>query len=443
MHTSVDSQTPRRSLLSRLAIALAVFVAASIAAEFGYRAWLRVLGTPYDSTDVAERVHTIRTSFANALPKPRAAVNEVDSLAPDAERAMLHPFFGYEFIDTAARTLRDAEYFRTPQAEQNFDVVVLGGSVAGNFVNGGVDGLKEAFAADPRFAKRRVRVFVQGRAAFKEPQQLGVLEYLFGLGFQPDAVVALDGFNEVAVALENTAEDVASIYPNASTWMMLTQSLNADPDVIEKQMAMRELHTRTIAQASTFEEWHLERSAVLGTAALKRIEFTRKSTLAKRSELMKAIHDGGHDSPLRGPVRGGDDRDVVRQSVHVWFEAAVSLQAICSARNVEFLEVLQPTLYDEGSKPLTKKEIDQAKSVPSWQIAVKLGYPLLRAAGVQLADRGVHYLDGSQLFAEYTGDLYYDACHFDEKGEHLVGAAIGHALLADLDERGEPIGKAR
>jgi lysophospholipase L1-like esterase len=94
--------------------------------------------------------------------------------------------------------------------------------------------------------------------------------------------------------------------------------------------------------------------------------------------------------------------------------------------------VLQPTLHDEGSKPLTPAEIASGQGSPLWDAAIRRGYPELRAAAPELARRGVHFADLSRAFAELSESTYIDGCHFQGAGMALFGEKIVDALLAAL-----------
>jgi hypothetical protein len=72
---------------------------------------------------------------------------------------------------------------------------------------------------------------------------------------------------------------------------------------------------------------------------------------------------------------------------------------------------------------LTAKEIESGGAPDAWVHGAKLGYPLLRAAGEELAREGVHFIDLSLAFADQHGDIYYDCCHFDKPGHVILAAS--------------------
>jgi lysophospholipase L1-like esterase len=96
------------------------------------------------------------------------------------------------------------------------------------------------------------------------------------------------------------------------------------------------------------------------------------------------------------------------------------------------LHVLQPTLLDEGSKPLAASEIAGAGDNPTYRAGVRAIYPRLREKGRALRDEGVNFYDGSMAFATLREPVYYDSCHFGAAGNEVVAARIAESFLANM-----------
>jgi hypothetical protein len=99
---------------------------------------------------------------------------------------------------------------------------------------------------------------------------------------------------------------------------------------------------------------------------------------------------------------------------------------------VYYLHVLQPTLHDVGSKPVTQAEIDSGGLDTPLMLGVQHGYPLLRSAGKELVERGVNFADASDTFAGVKEPIYYDFCHFKGLGNRLLAARIAREFLRAL-----------
>ena len=61
-----------------------------------------------------------------------------------------------------------------------------------------------------------------------------------------------------------------------------------------------------------------------------------------------------------------------------------------------------------------------------------MGYPMLRAMGRTLRNRGIAFLDCTRVFENVPETLYLDACHFNEKGNLLLAEAIAKAFRSEL-----------
>ena len=95
-------------------------------------------------------------------------------------------------------------------------MAVFGGSVADQLVKTGGDVLSETLEERGPFRGRRIEVINLALGGYKQPQQLLVLATLLALGAQFDAVVNLDGFNEIDGAKDNLQDGVNPFYPY--TW---------------------------------------------------------------------------------------------------------------------------------------------------------------------------------------------------------------------------------
>ncbi|MFT5152347.1 MAG: hypothetical protein ACI841_002345, partial [Planctomycetota bacterium] len=120
-------------------------------------------------------------------------------------------------------------------------------------------------------------------------------------------------------------------------------------------------------------------------------------------------------------------------SVSCWYQSSLSLWAICNERDIPYMHGLQPTLLDQGSKPLTEEE-RQLQPSKHWDKGVQLGYGRLRAAGARLADQGVDFVDFSGCFQDVQQGLYFDSCHFIPEGCEILSGKIAAAFLDRMHE---------
>ena len=428
----------RWSWRKKLALQLALVPLILLGVEVGYRLLLIVRGQAYDGSAARVELEEIVSSMRDMIPttpEEGALAKEAQALHDqvlEPEPLVLHPYFGFErepSIDVIEdETLR----FRRGEFDSSFNVLIVGGSVAGIFGRRGTDRLGELLAADPRLAGRQVRFFGHGRGSFKEPQQSFLVQFLLGLGYRLDAVINIDGFNELALGNKNAWDGVNPLYPSGIRYAHLAQGGKADPTDIDLLLDARSaLREATQVTESAIASGRL-RSAILGRQALVRVHGARNRFKEAQEAYGVRVLSRDADAAVRGPSFPRELPQVLALIVGGWESSSRDLNALCAAHGITYLHVLQPTMHDAGSKVLTEQEIAKDNAHESWREAVRPGYPMLRAAGARLAAEGVHFLDGSMLFRDVTETMYFDACHFRVQGNVMFADLIAPALLAAL-----------
>jgi hypothetical protein len=152
----------------------------------------------------------------------------------------------------------------------------------------------------------------------------------------------------------------------------------------------------------------------------------------------RALWDQVHGP--RPPLHGLELRDLC---VGAWVECSVSMAALCRARGIAYVHVLQPTLWDQGSKPLAPAEVQLDAPFHVWKQATRLGYPQLRARADELARRGVELVDASRAVADVREPLYFDHGHVVKRGTEILWERIAPAVLDALAGAIEREEKAR
>lgn len=414
--------------LRRLGLALAVLGATLVLLELGARGYLRWRGAPYDGDATRAELRVIESRLADDLPLP-ARESDQTGRHPGS-RETLHPYLGFENpngLPAFARELLESR--RAREGDKRFRVMLLGGSVAGIFDRLGRRPLAELLESDPRFAGRQLIFANLARPAFKQPQPYLYLSWALSMGVRPDAVLVIDGFNEVSMAQANAARGLHPNFPSYAQWMSVAQSAASDEgllvlwsEVRERKQALARATERALS-APVFE------SALLGHL-LRRWVLGRDASYARAQvEYLEALTAVEIEPTLLGPPFEGTPDDALRTAIECWYECSLLTQALCASLDIPYLHVLQPTLFDPGSKPRSPEEREIAAKQPGWVPGVEQGYPRLRELGAALRERGVVFLDASGIFAEVDETLYHDVCHFGEAGNRRLAEAIAPVLL--------------
>lgn len=388
----------------------------------------RLRGQPFSSAN-AERERDY--VFSKMLPSVRQG--EASEAADTGERQTpeapsLHPYFGFEWTADNQTIGRDREYFRGDESRETLDIMIVGGSVAAHFGNTGAEVLIRLLQADPSIGTRGVRVLSYGRAGFKQPQQLMLVAFLLGLGFTPDVLVNIDGFNEAALANANVEAGVHPAYPSASHWSHLASARQSDREAMDILYEMRARQDRAARLIAWVRDYHLGNSALLCELTLARLRVLRKQYSRLGAAYVKHLTDSPAPE-IRGPPVPTETSAVQDLVLETWFESSRSIDALCRARSIPYVHVLQPTLHDSGSKPLTPEEIESGACGKSSVDGVHYAYPRMRRLGAELRDLGVRFVDASDVFQDTPETLYHDPCHFGARGIALLAPRVADAIL--------------
>ena len=430
---------PRRR--RRLLLALVVVPLLTAAGlELGARALERSRGRPWSAEAQLADLETLRNAVSRRAFLPGGLQDE-ERAQEMPNTQVLQPYVAWEHLSTQEWIVRGTEHFASDRADATFDVCILGGSVAQGFAQEGKGRLIDLLSRDERLRGREVLVHNYACAGYKQPQQLMFLAYLLALGHEPDLVIELDGFNDSALAWANRVSGSHPVYPYLPFWTNVMQGLRPDWQWAELTHETRVDQDRAIGFGDWLVGSGLWRSCFLGRLGAIRLERLRGDYVASYLRLREHVESRPKDAEVRGPRFPEDEEGAARQIVAAWESASRSMKGVCAERGIAYLHVLQPTLRDDGSKPLTEKEVEGAGCDPAWLEGVRRLYPRLREGGARLAALGVPFLDATGTFRDVAEDLYVDVCHVNQRGNDLLADAIAPAALAAIARTEEARGE--
>ncbi len=380
------------------------------------------------------RVATARGERGDALLR---VAKEVE---PIRDERVLHPYLGYVMDPRLARPgiraagldpvsieigfPRNTEPILQPDDPKRVVIGLFGGSVADILSSAGADALRAELAKAPGFAGREILVLSAAAPGYKQPQALMALNYLLLLGAHFDFVVNLDGVNELSIpATELRPLGVVSHYPRG--WYTRTADLVPERSVSLARLVTLERVRRRSARLFSRAPLRFSLTAGLawrlGDRALLGLMADAERAVLKRPE--------GHDPQAQGPLLTGSEAAPVR-TIPIWQRSSLQMARLCESFGIRYYHFLQPNQYVPGSKPMGPDELEIAYREDSpMREAIERGYPALREAGEALSAEGVTFVDLSQLFRKVEEPVYADdCCHLDERGNRLLGSAIGRAL---------------
>lgn len=370
-----------------------------------------------------------RGRVASALPMPGDAT---DVNYEVGRKLIAHPYVGFDSPFSNVQLSGELKAYSSRDPER-LRVVLLGGSVAGVFGHLGSRRLIERLQASPALEGRGVDLLRYGRGSFKQPQHLIRLVELLSFGVQPDLVINLDGFNEVALGANNVASGVYPGFPPYTMWLPLVHSARNSGEVLDAYADVRRVGSDLTDAIDHWLEGKLSWSALYALLAKRRIAALEDRQSRARARYFALLEEAELEPSLLGPTFKGSREEAAELSVGIWVEASLQLSRLCEANDIEYVHLLQPTLHDEGAKPISALEAEKCALPSHWAVGVHHGYPLLRAGGRELAARGVNFVDASRIFAEVEEPLYYDACHFGQAGNDMLADRIADAIIDVLE----------
>lgn len=422
----------RRRLARGLGLLLITLVLAELAARLLFAP---LTGQPFDGARLVgerqTRLADLRQRFEN--PADGQGLFTWHPYVGYVGRTGAHPWGAGQppFNDFGMMDLAGTE-FPSRKAPDRFVVGVLGGSVADIFANTGRDALQAALAArDPRFGDRQVQLVSLATGGYKQPQQLMHLEYALLSGFEFDAVVNIDGFNDLVLAVENRRKGLNPLYPSGYHVGLMSAASGGglDPVAVGRLAEVWSLYRQEARVLAAAQQPVLAQSALANLLAGL---WSRRSQ-ARIGRLQYELTQAAQDqmaAVYRGPTLPASE-DELAAAARSWRESSEMIGAVLEKRGIPYLHFLQPNQYVEGSKPMSEAERKLAVDPDNpWGAIARQGYGKLVAEGAALRAGGERFHDLTQLFRAEEAAVYTDnCCHFGPRGNELLAAAVAKVLV--------------
>lgn len=332
-------------------------------------------------------------------------------------------------------------------AESDYAVGVFGGSMAAHVALLGSEALAARLGELVPELTGRVRVLNFAAGGYKQPQPLMVLVQALLLGVRLDAVVEIDGYNELVFGAKNAEQGYHPLFPSRFHMDALVQLASGNPSdelVLARAEIVRSRRRaadwRRRAKAPLLRSSELARALCgvgivrqLRRAALREAELQAQEAAPPEQALVAALPD-----PC---LEAGDCTELV---VELWARASLAMASLAEAHGLAYLHVLQPNQYVPGAKTFTGEERALLRPDDAWARAARRGYPRLIERGRRLRDQGIAFVDATGLFRDVSDTLYVDdCCHVDARGNRMIAGAVAEGLAELLAKRGGPPELAR
>lgn len=351
---------------------------------------------------------------------------------------VLHPYLGYVLDARKAMGTINSYGFRGdetfPKGALDITVLLTGGSGAEHLHGFSADVVRDELARIPAFAGRRVHVVSAAVWAWKQPQQLLAVAYYLAQGGKIDLLINLDGYNEVGNAANQRRYARGTMYPaypSPGLWTDLTATLG-DPAMlaVAGEVTLLRRARQQLARGFGIVSW-----SVTGGALWDLLDRALEQRIAARLGVPESRGDETRMAWFRtGPTNVVPPAEAQEFSSQLWFDSSRQLARLATANGFAYFHFLQPSLFLEGTKPLSAAE-QKLRGDPDAPNAsfVRRGYPRLRELGAQLRAEGVAFHDLSNVFSDVHETLYTDnCCHFSDAGNDLLARRIAAVIAREL-----------
>ncbi|MCH2169693.1 hypothetical protein MK489_02825 [Myxococcota bacterium] len=399
--------------------------------------------------------------FTDARDATRIHASQVPVSDAPTTRFLQHPFLGYtgnprhpkglidplqlrqtfgglpsdfylrnQFLNAHGYPSEHEDYFFE---DDGFEVGVFGGSVAEQLATVGGGALIRALEEGDPELHGRVRILNLAIGGYKQPQQLIGLTLMGLQGVSFDAVINLDGFNEVALSGADADEGYNPIFPSRDHYSWLLAQLG----MAESSSHLIEAAAEIISERRRADEWRrfANDSLLNGSELARTLTGVMALSADRRAVELEVRMQNEAMSPDSVVVTGhpclDEEGGCWELIANLWEDSSRQMAGLSERMGARYVHVLQPNQYVEGSKLLTSREREIAFDAQhSWRAKVRDGYPVLQARIPAMQADGINVQDLTDLFGDTPGDIYVDqCCHYNREGSEMLARAIAEQIL--------------
>ena len=315
-------------------------------------------------------------------------------------RSSVHPFYGineegFSGFESKLSQENNFNSISKKPLKGEIKILVLGGSVASHLSLARSD-IKEnhlfAKSLNSYFSTDKFVVYnaAVGRGG-KQPQQYFKYLYLDLLGFKPDLIINLDGFNEIALPFsENLGRNINAIYPRSFDRAVHSSASNKS--------------------CISINNWLLKKNTMIPLLELSKWIYVRHCHNYLTGKGMK--WDYTDDALFQI-----ESDNYLSQAINIWKYSSDKIFIHALLDNIPYIHVLQANQYIPSSKKFSNKEKTFFLHNEKLKKPVINYYKLLDLGSLETN----LILDQRFIFINEARTAYSDACcHFNKLGMQLI-----------------------
>jgi len=356
----------------------------------------------------------------------------------------LHPYLG--FVERSANNLgfdSSVDYPYTKRNESEYLVGIFGGSVANLFNEHeertqDLEKILQEYFSKNSPGEKKIKFLNFALAVYKQPQQLFALNYALALGQHFDAVINIDGFNEVLGAAKNLEYGIEPSAPSVVITAGLTSLANKDYStdleltlaIVDSKKKMRRAQTEAseCRLASCYTYMQTKQNYYMKTY----------SNYINKKIGNHENHQSNESSLVYiGKLESSTDTAMKEhQIVSIWENSFLIMHQILKTRDIPFFSFIQPNQYYQTARAMSAEEkaiaiLDNENS--EFQTYIPSGYAQMTAEASKLRERGIQIYDATHIFDSYPQTIYVDnCCHYNDTGNQILAEYIGKTMISEF-----------
>lgn len=359
---------------------------------------------------------------------------------------LLHPYFGFAYRQGYVWDLYPAYPannfgfltahnfpFKKTKKDQ-FIIGIFGGSVATRFCLDEFENqaMVKALQRTPYFASREIVVLCFAAGAYKQPQQLLVLNYFLSIGQDLDLVLNIDGFNETALGYLNNKSGLEISMPDGSLVSPLVDLANKDLSPEELALTLETLQLKNeLKDANTqLDNCRLATCYTLRWIQMRYLSGRYQKNLMALNQLERVGQRNDSILQLQRTDKPLEDQEAIEKIADLWANSSLAMSQLLSARNIQYFHFIQPNQYYHTDRQFTEEEKKIALNGRSpYQEGVSRGYPKLLSRVSNLQSSGVRIFNAVKAFDQVRATVYADdCCHYNRLGNEVLANYVAQNI---------------
>ncbi len=342
--------------------------------------------------------------------------------APKDEGMRLHPYLGYIFAPDGPP--------RVPKGKDLFVIGLFGASTMGPIMAQLRDELSARMQAAGLAAGRKVATVVMGTFADRQPQFLQMLTYYLSIGAHFDAVVLVDGVNDILYSVGNERQGIGQYMPFHG-YILPLREMGHLGGLTQGQTRLLVRIERAREGISYWQSvYRRSPSAFVGVLA-NVMAHRRDIEYDAASKELVSLQSGNREASnlYLDPPSHLSEAEIFARGAENWARSSIMMHTLLAADQVPYVHILEPARFDKSwliarpANPPVERLVDRDLAT---------GYSFLLQQVPAMLAAGVDFLDASASLDHVGESVFLDFCHFDKRGGDILVKIIADALMKQL-----------